>query len=143
MFDVFESLLASSQAMMVESQSNDALLTVMLNTFAHDVSSESILFHGKLTTSHSPSDAIFRKSSEDDASQIVEQQLDANAERLVACLAMLSADSIAEVCNDAISRGFIPIALDTLTEFLRMPLSLAARQSSGSSMLDAVRVDGL
>jgi hypothetical protein len=34
MFDVFESLLASSQAMMVESQSNDALLTVMLHTLA-------------------------------------------------------------------------------------------------------------
>jgi hypothetical protein len=49
-FDLFESLRASSKATMIETQSNDALLTVMLHAFARDVSSESILFHDKLTT---------------------------------------------------------------------------------------------
>src|SRR5258708_10283962 len=45
MFELFEGLLTSSTATMIETQSNDALLTVMLHTFAHVVSSESILFH--------------------------------------------------------------------------------------------------
>jgi GNAT superfamily N-acetyltransferase len=82
-FDFFEGLLKSSEATMIETQSNDALLTVMLHTFAHDVSSGSILFHVKVTTSHSPRDAIFRRSSAEDAPQIVQQQLDSEAKWLV------------------------------------------------------------
>jgi GNAT superfamily N-acetyltransferase len=83
MFDLFEGLLTSTQATMIETQSNDALLTVMLHTFARDVSSESILFHDELTTSHTLREAVFRRSSADDSSQIVQQQLDSNAKWLV------------------------------------------------------------
>ena len=83
MFDLFEALLMSSGATMIETQSNDALLTVMLHAFAHNVSSESILFHDKRTTSNSPPDAVFRRSSEEDAAQIVQQQLDSEAKWLV------------------------------------------------------------
>src|SRR5260370_40859721 len=54
LFDLFECLLASSQATMIETQSNDALLTAMLHAFAHDVESESIVFQDKLTPYHSP-----------------------------------------------------------------------------------------
>jgi GNAT superfamily N-acetyltransferase len=83
MFDLFESLLASSAATMIETQSNDALLTAMLHAYARDVSSESILFHDKLTTAYSVGDAQFRRATAEDASQIAEQQLDAEAKWLV------------------------------------------------------------
>ncbi len=83
-FDLFIALLASSGATMIETQSNDPLLTVMLHTFAQNVTSESILFHDRLTTSHSPPGAIFRRASPEDAAQIVQQQLDSEAKWLVA-----------------------------------------------------------
>ena len=70
LFDLFVELLTSSGATAIETQSNDALLTVMLHAFAHDVTSESILFHDKLTTSHSPRDALFRSASAEDAAQM-------------------------------------------------------------------------
>ena len=79
MFDAFIALLKSSGANEVETQSNDVLLTVMLHTFAPAVTSESILFHDKLTTTHSPRDALFRTSTAQDAAEIVEQQLDSEA----------------------------------------------------------------
>jgi GNAT superfamily N-acetyltransferase len=79
MFDWFEALLASSDATMIETQSNDVLLTVMLHTFGRDVSSESILFHDQLTTAHFPREAVFRRSTAEHAEQIVQQQLDSEA----------------------------------------------------------------
>jgi GNAT superfamily N-acetyltransferase len=84
LFDLFVELLTSSGATMIETQSNDPLLTVMLHTFAQDVTSESILFHDKLTTSHSPPGALFRRASPEDAAQIVQHQLDPEAKWLVA-----------------------------------------------------------
>src|SRR5262245_57655139 len=53
-FALFSGLLKSSGASQVETQSNVPLLTVMLHTFAPTVTSESILFHDKLTTTHAP-----------------------------------------------------------------------------------------
>jgi GNAT superfamily N-acetyltransferase len=82
-FGFFEDLLTSTEARTIETQSNDALLTVMLHTYAYDVSSESILFHDNLTTSHSPHEAVFRRSSAEDAAQIDQQQLDSGAKWLV------------------------------------------------------------
>jgi len=90
-FDLFENLLGSSQATMIETQSNDSLLTVMLHAFARDVSSESILFHDRLTTSYSPRDAVFRRSSAEDAAQIVQQQLDSEASWLVSVGGIIAA----------------------------------------------------
>src|SRR5438132_4212203 len=84
MFDLFIALLTSSGATMIETQSNDQLLTVMLHTFAQNVISESILFHDKLTTSHSQPDALFRRASPEDAAQIAQQKLDSEAKWLVA-----------------------------------------------------------
>jgi hypothetical protein len=77
--DLFECLLATSEAVMIETQSNDVLLTVMLHAFARDVSSESILFHDQLTTSHAPRDAVFRRSTAEDAAQMVHERLPADA----------------------------------------------------------------
>jgi len=82
-FELFECLLAATQATRIETQSNDGLLTVMLHAYAGDVASESILFHDRLTTSHAAAEAVFRRSSADDAAQISEQQLDAEAQWLV------------------------------------------------------------
>ncbi len=71
MFDLFVALLTACGSTRIETQSNDPLLTVMLHTFAQGVTSESILFHDKLTTAHSPADAVFRRSTADDAERIV------------------------------------------------------------------------
>ena len=84
MFDCFCELLTSSGATTIETQSNDPLLTVMLHTFAQNVTSESILFDDKMTTSHSSPDAIFRRAGPDDVEQIGQQQLDQEAKWLVA-----------------------------------------------------------
>ena len=49
-FDLFEALLAASGARFMEIQSSDLLLSVMLHTYARDISSEAIVFHDRLTT---------------------------------------------------------------------------------------------
>src|SRR2546423_1388136 len=69
-FDLFSVLLTASGAVSIETQSNDTLLTVMLHTFAHNIASESILFHDKLTTAHALPGAIFRSATPGDATQI-------------------------------------------------------------------------
>src|SRR5258708_9736156 len=70
MFDLFRALLDASGAVSIEVQSNDTLATVMLHTFATQVSSESILFHDKLLTSHAPSGAIFREPTATEAPEV-------------------------------------------------------------------------
>jgi GNAT superfamily N-acetyltransferase len=91
MFDLFEVLLTSTQATTIETQSNDALLTVMLHTFSCDVASESILFHDRQTTAHAPPEAVFRRACADDAASFVEQQLDAEAGWLVSAGGVIAA----------------------------------------------------
>lgn len=83
-FDSFLALLTSSGATEIETQSNDVLLTAMLHTFAPTVTSESILFHDRVTTTHALPDALFRRATPEDGGQIAEQQLDAEAKWLVA-----------------------------------------------------------
>jgi GNAT superfamily N-acetyltransferase len=82
-FALFSALLTSSGATELETQSNDPLLTTMLHTFAPTVTSESILFHDKLTTAYAPPDAHFRRVTPEDAAQIAQQQLDSEATWLV------------------------------------------------------------
>jgi GNAT superfamily N-acetyltransferase len=84
LFDGFLALLTASGATGVEAQSNDVLLTTMLHAFAPTVASESILFHDKVTTAHSPPDAVFRRATPEDAGPRAEQGLDAEARWLVA-----------------------------------------------------------
>src|SRR5207245_625426 len=80
MFDLFRALLTASGAATIETQSNDTLLTVMLHTFAQNVMSQSILFHDKLTTAHSPPGASGRRATPTDPSQWPALQLDYGAE---------------------------------------------------------------
>jgi len=75
LFDLFSVLLEASGANRIETQSNDALLTVMLHTFAQDIASESILYHDKLTTALAPAGALFRRAIISDGLDITEEQL--------------------------------------------------------------------
>jgi GNAT superfamily N-acetyltransferase len=83
MFDLFSVLLTASGAVAIETQSNDALLTVMLHTYAQNVISESILFHDKLTTSLSPPGASIRPVTPDDDARIESLELDSGADWVV------------------------------------------------------------
>jgi GNAT superfamily N-acetyltransferase len=64
-FDLFASLLATSGATAILAQTNDALLSVMLHIWAHNIASEKIVFEDKLTTAHSPAGAIFKRREPD------------------------------------------------------------------------------
>src|SRR6266498_2605630 len=83
MFDLFSALLSASGTATIETQSNDTLLTVMLHTFAQSVTSESILFHDKLTTAYSPPGAIVRCTTPEDAAQLLSHELDPEAHWVV------------------------------------------------------------
>jgi len=74
LFDLFSVLLSASGANRIETQSNDSVLTAMLHTFAHDVASESILFHDKLTTALAPAEAFFRRAIASDDPKIPADQ---------------------------------------------------------------------
>ena len=73
-FDLFEALLAASGAVGIEVQSNDPLITVMLQTYAENIESEAILYHDKLTTSHSPAGVVFRRAADEDVARFLPHQ---------------------------------------------------------------------
>lgn len=73
-FDLFQALLDVSGATSIEVQSNDVLATAMLHRFAPRVTSESILFHDGLPTSHAPPGATFREPSAAEAPEVLEEQ---------------------------------------------------------------------
>ena len=77
-FDLFLALLAASGASAIETQSNDALLTVMLHTFTKNVLCESVLYHDKVTTAHSFPGAKFRRAIAEDGLDILHTQLDSH-----------------------------------------------------------------
>jgi GNAT superfamily N-acetyltransferase len=74
-FALFESFLATTGARLMEIQSNDTLLAVMLHTYARDIASEKIVFQDQLTT-HLPSQGATLRAvtSEDEARQHLEQR---------------------------------------------------------------------
>ena len=76
MFDLFETFLPAAGAITIETQSNDPLLTVMLHAYAKDVTSESILFHDRLTTSLPANGAVFRRATPADAGALAARKLD-------------------------------------------------------------------
>ena len=65
-FDLFEALLDASGARLMEIQSNDVLLAVMLHAFARDISSEKIVFRDGFTTSLSPNGTILLQMTSGD-----------------------------------------------------------------------------
>jgi len=74
-FELFRALLRVSGAVMINVQSNDSLITVMLHTFGRDVTSESVLFHDQLTTALSPAGALYRGATAADISDVAGDQL--------------------------------------------------------------------
>ena len=74
-FELFRALLTASGAVMINVQSNDSLMTVMLHTFGQDVTNESVLFHDKLTTALSPAGATFRGATPAEAPDVSDDQL--------------------------------------------------------------------
>jgi GNAT superfamily N-acetyltransferase len=91
MFDLFIALLSACHAERIETQSNDPLLTAMLHAFAQNVASESILFHDKLTTAHSPGGSIFRRVTADDAARIFPHQVEPVGDWVLEAEGMLAA----------------------------------------------------
>jgi len=71
-FDLFGSLREASGATAIETQTNDVLLTVMLHAFARNISSESIVFEDKVTTSLSANGATFIPERREDSEWGVE-----------------------------------------------------------------------
>jgi GNAT superfamily N-acetyltransferase len=75
LFELFRVLLKASSAVSIEVQSNDVLATTMLHTFAGPVTSESMLFHDKVRTSHRPPGALFREPTAEEAQDVSPDQL--------------------------------------------------------------------
>jgi GNAT superfamily N-acetyltransferase len=63
-FDLFERLLAASEATAMEVQSNDVLLTVMLHTWARNIVSEKIIFEDGRITALAFDNALVRQRGE-------------------------------------------------------------------------------
>jgi GNAT superfamily N-acetyltransferase len=74
-FELFRALLTVSGAVMINVQTNDSLITVMLHTFARDVTNEAVLFHDKLTTALSPVGATFRGATPAEFADVPGDQL--------------------------------------------------------------------
>lgn len=74
-FELFRVLLTVSGAVMINVQSNDPLMTVMLHTFGHNVTNESVLFHDQLTTMLSPAGARFRSATAGEIADVPGDQL--------------------------------------------------------------------
>jgi GNAT superfamily N-acetyltransferase len=70
LFDLFRTLITVSHAVQIEVQSNDVLGTVMLHTFAAQVTTESILFRDEMLTALAPAGAIFREPTAPEAPDI-------------------------------------------------------------------------
>lgn len=75
LFEFFSALLEASGAVSIEVQSNDVLATTMLHRYAGPATSESILFHDKVCTSHRPIGATFREPAESEAPDVAKDQL--------------------------------------------------------------------
>ena len=65
-FDLFEAFLEASQARLIEIQSSDPLLAVMLHTYARDVWSEAIVFRDGFTTSLPANGAVLQPLTPDE-----------------------------------------------------------------------------
>jgi GNAT superfamily N-acetyltransferase len=65
-FDLFEAFVEASGSRLMEIQSNDALLAMMLHTYAHDISSEAIVFRDGFTTALPANGAVLQPLTSDE-----------------------------------------------------------------------------
>ena len=82
-FEAFTTLLPTCGAKIIETQSNDPFLTVMLHVFARNIRAESILFEDDLQTSFQPQSARFRAAEKSDADDLRRFELDEHASWVV------------------------------------------------------------
>lgn len=74
-FDLFQALVQACGCDQINVQSNDPHLTVMLHTFASEVTVASILFEDGLTTTHAPAGATFRMARAGEIEDVRPEQL--------------------------------------------------------------------
>jgi GNAT superfamily N-acetyltransferase len=79
-FDLFDALVEASGAKLVETQSNDRLLTVMLHSRGSNITCELILFQDEVTTHLSPAGVLFRATRSVDDLALSESGLDRGAQ---------------------------------------------------------------
>ena len=65
-FDLFEAFVEASGARLMEIQSSDALLAVMLHTYAHETTSEAIVFRDGVTTTLPANGAVVQPLTSDE-----------------------------------------------------------------------------
>jgi GNAT superfamily N-acetyltransferase len=82
-FDLFEALLFASGARLMEIQSNDPLLAVMLHTYARDIVSEKIVFHDKVSTVLPANGATLRRITSDEETRAYMEQRQGGPEWVV------------------------------------------------------------
>jgi len=83
MFDLFQAFLKCSEAIAIETQSNDPLLTPLLHVFGRELNVESILFADGMITSLPGNGAIVRRSTPEDSAAISQNNLDDEAKWVV------------------------------------------------------------
>jgi GNAT superfamily N-acetyltransferase len=79
MFDLFAALLANCSAIVVETQTNDPILPMMLHTFGKNIRAEAILFADQFATQLAPEGSGFRATRAEDARVLSNLDLDDTA----------------------------------------------------------------
>lgn len=78
-FEAFTSLLQVCRAKIIETQSNDRMLALMLHVFAYNIRTEAILFEDGFQTSCYPPGAGFRATTAADTDTLRQLELDESA----------------------------------------------------------------
>jgi GNAT superfamily N-acetyltransferase len=82
-FEAFTSLLPLCGAKIIETQTNDPHLTVMLHVFARNIRAEAVLFEDGFQTSLHPQGARFRSATASDVDELRRFELDEDAKWVV------------------------------------------------------------
>jgi GNAT superfamily N-acetyltransferase len=79
-FECFETLIAACGTTVIETQTNDKLLAVMLHTYCSNAETESILFEDIFQTAYGPGGARVRRATAEDVEGLSRLDLDEGAE---------------------------------------------------------------
>jgi GNAT superfamily N-acetyltransferase len=79
MLDLFTALLANCGAIVVETQTNDPILPIMLHTFGQNIRAEAILFADQFETQLAPEGSGFRSTQAEDSMSLTSLGLDNTA----------------------------------------------------------------
>lgn len=73
-FALFRELLVATEAVWIQAQTNDTLLSLLLYDFTREISSNTLLFQDSLTTVHSLPNVVFRRAHAEDTEYIFEHK---------------------------------------------------------------------